>query len=68
VQKSKRLVPFGSTTPFGLKPPLSFFHLDKKCFAKQIRLMQRDDDDDDDDSPQHPVHHYRLRIQFSDFS
>jgi len=52
VQESKRLVPFGSTTPFGLKPPLSFFHLDKKGFAKQIRLMQRDGD-----SPQHPGHH-----------
>jgi hypothetical protein len=31
---------------------LSFFHLDTKGFAKQIRLMQRDDD-----SPQHPGHH-----------
>jgi hypothetical protein len=52
VQESKRLVPFGSTTPFGLKPPLSFFHLDTKGFAKQISLMQRDDD-----LPQHPGHH-----------
>jgi hypothetical protein len=32
-----------------------------KGFVKQIKLVLKANDDDDDDSPQHPVHHNRLR-------